>query len=121
VNPSNKATASTRAALLRYRIAAYVVGVGLIILVCIGMPLKYWGDNESVVAIVGPLHGFLYMVFLLITLDLSVRLRWPIHWVLGIMAAGTIPFLSFVVERIVTRKVHTQLADAAVPAGQASA
>jgi integral membrane protein len=114
VNPSIKA------ALTRYRIAAYVVGIGLVILVCVGMPLKYWGDNDSVVAIVGPLHGFLYMVFLLITLDMSVRLRWPIHWVLGIMAAGTIPFLSFVVERIVTKKVHAQLEAAAVPAGQSA-
>ena len=112
---------SIKAALTRYRIAAYVVGVGLVILVCIGMPLKYWGDNESVVAIVGPLHGFLYMVFLLITLDLSVRLRWPIHWVLGVMAAGTIPFLSFVVERIVTKNVTAKYAPAKAPVGQASA
>ena len=34
-----------RAALLRYRIMAYVVGMLLVVLVLVGMPLKYLGDN----------------------------------------------------------------------------
>ena len=38
-----------RAALLRYRFMAYLVGTLLIVLVCIGMPLKYIWDNDSVV------------------------------------------------------------------------
>ncbi len=39
-----------RSALLRYRIMAYVVGVLLVVLVCVGLPLKYiWGDGRVVV------------------------------------------------------------------------
>ena len=89
-------------ALLRYQIIAYVVGVGLIVLVLIGVPLKYGADVDSVVAIVGPLHGVLYVVYLLLTLDLARRIRLnPIIMIL-VMLAGTIPFLSFVAERKMT-------------------
>jgi integral membrane protein len=89
---------SVRDALLRYRIIAYVVGVGLIILVLIGVPLKYGADIDGVVAVVGPLHGVLYIVYLLLTLDLARRVRLnPIVTIL-VMVAGTIPFLSFVAE-----------------------
>lgn len=89
---------SVQDALLRYRFIAYVVGVGLIILVLIGVPLRYGAGIDGVVAVVGPLHGVLYIVYLLLTLDLARRVRLnPIVTVLA-MAAGTIPFLSFVAE-----------------------
>lgn len=92
-------------ALLRYRVIAYVVGVGLIVLVLVGVPLKYAGNSDGVVAVVGPLHGFLYIVYLLLTLDLARRIRLnPVIAVL-IMAAGTIPFLSFVGERYMSHLV----------------
>jgi integral membrane protein len=91
-----------RASLLFYRILAYVVGVGLIVLVLVGVPLKYLADSPGVVAVVGPLHGFLYMVYLVATVNLAFRARWsPVKTVL-VMLAGTIPFVSFVAERKVT-------------------
>lgn len=91
-----------RASLLFYRTLAYVVGVGLIILVLVGVPLKYLADSPGVVSVVGPLHGFLYMVYLVATVNLAFRARWsPVKTVL-VMLAGTIPFVSFVAERKVT-------------------
>ena len=91
-------------ALTRYRIIAWAVGVLLIALVLVGMPLKYLGDNDAVVAAVGPLHGFLYMIYLVATFDLSRRTHWPLRRMLLVMLAGTIPFFSFWAERTVTRK-----------------
>jgi integral membrane protein len=91
-----------RASLLFYRVLAYTVGVGLVILVLVAMPLKYFADSPTLVAIVGPLHGFLYMVYLVAAVNLAFRSRWsPVKTVL-VMLAGTIPFLSFVAERKVT-------------------
>ncbi|MDQ4039426.1 MAG: DUF3817 domain-containing protein [Actinomycetota bacterium] len=100
--------AGTNAALLRYRIIAIVVGLGLIALVLIGMPLKYLGDNSSVVTIVGPAHGALYVLYLIAAFDLSQRSKWSWTGTLAVLLAGTIPFLSFVAERVVTRRVHAQ-------------
>ncbi|WP_163548482.1 DUF3817 domain-containing protein [Candidatus Frankia nodulisporulans] len=112
LSPSRPAASSTpaaiRGALLRYRVIAYVVGVGLILLVCVGMPLKYGADISTVVAIVGPVHGVLYVVYLACTYDLATRCRLPLGRAVLVMLAGTIPFLSFVAERKVTTFVRRQ-------------
>jgi integral membrane protein len=92
-------------ALTRYRIIAWIVGVVLIALVVVGMPLKYLGGNDSVVATVGPFHGFLYMVYLVLSFDLGRRARWPLTRMVLVMLAGTVPFVSFWAERVVTRWV----------------
>lgn len=94
-----------RGALLRFRIMAYVTGVGLIVLCCIGVPLRYAGGNDTVVAIVGPAHGVFYILYLLASLELAVRGRWRLDRLILVMAAGTIPFMSFVAERNVTAHV----------------
>ncbi|BAL86273.1 hypothetical protein AMIS_10530 [Actinoplanes missouriensis 431] len=91
-------------ALTRYRTIAWIVGVFLIALVLIGMPLKYLADNDTVVAMIGPLHGFLYMVYLVLTFDLARRAKWPFGRMVIVMLAGTIPFFSFWAERQVTRR-----------------
>lgn len=89
-------------ALTRYRVMAYVVGAWLILLVLVAMPLKYLADSPTLVEIVGPVHGFLYMIYLVTTVDLAFRARWsPVKTVL-VMLAGTVPFVSFVAERRVT-------------------
>jgi integral membrane protein len=90
-------------ALTRYRIIAWIVGVCLLALVVVGMPLKYLGDNDVVVATVGPAHGFLFMVYLVLTFDLARRAGWALPRMLLVMAAGTIPFLSFWAERKVSQ------------------
>jgi integral membrane protein len=68
------------------------------------MPLKYLADNDTVVAAVGPAHGFLFMVYLALTFDLSRRVNWPFKRMVLVMLAGTIPFLSFWAEHKVTRE-----------------
>jgi integral membrane protein len=92
-----------RRALTAYRVMAWVVGVWLIVLVFVAMPLKYLADSPTMVEIVGPVHGFLYMAYLAVTLTLAYRARWsPVRTIL-VMLAGTVPFMSFVAERRVTR------------------
>ena len=99
-----------RGALTRYRVMAYVVGVLLAILVCVGLPLKYiWGDGR-VVTWTGMPHGWLYMLLLITAYDLGRRVKWSIKWFLLIMAAGTIPFLSFVAEHFATKNVRATIA-----------
>ena len=94
------------AALARYRAMAYIVGVVLLVLVLVAMPLKYLADEPGLVAAIGPVHGFLFIVYVLATADLAVRNRWDLTRTVLVMLAGTVPFLSFVVERRVTREVH---------------
>ena len=92
-------TPAVRGALIRYRVIAWVVGVMLLLLVFVAMPLKYFADNPSAMDVIGPLHGFLYMVYLVGTFDLFRRVRWSFPRLVVMALAGTIPFLSFYAER----------------------
>lgn len=97
--------AGLRPALTRYRIIAYVVGVMLLLLVFLAMPLKYFADNPGPMNVIGPAHGFLYVVYLLGTFDLGRRAKFSLLKMVLVALAGTIPFLSFVAERRLSREL----------------
>jgi integral membrane protein len=99
-----------RNALLRYRIMAYTVGCVLVVLMCVGLPLKYFGNNDIVVLYTAVPHGYLYMVLLITAIDLGRRAHWGWKRLLLIALAGTVPFLSFVAERSATKDVRRKLA-----------
>jgi integral membrane protein len=95
-----------RAALTRYRVMAYVVGTALLVLVFVAMPLKYVFHDERVISVVGPMHGFLYMVYLVVAFDLAHRHHWPLRQTVLLLLAGTVPFLTFIAERRVTQRLR---------------
>ena len=99
-----------RASLVRYRVMAYAVGIGLVILVLVGMPLRYAAGQPDVVHVVGPLHGFLYIVYLVAAADLVRRLGWPVSQLAPVILSGLVPFLAFYVERRVTARVEAEIA-----------
>lgn len=101
-----------RGALLRYRIMAYTVGTLLVILICVGLPLKYGAHIDTVVTWTAIPHGWLYMILLITAFDLGRRARWPWKRLILIALAGTVPFLSFVAERSATKDVRAKLAAA---------
>ena len=102
----NRRTRGIPAALVRYRTMAWIVGVMLILLVLVAIPIQVWGHNDGPVSVIGTAHGFLYCVYLLAAFDLALRGRWTAKGTILVLLAGTIPFLSFVAERIVTRKTR---------------
>lgn len=109
-NPAQAVSASgIRGALARYRVMAYVVGVGLLAL-CVSMVLEYGFDQEQFTRIVGPVHGFLYIVYLVATVDLALKARWSMKGTVLVLLAGMVPFVSFVAERRVTHKVRDGVA-----------
>ena len=102
-----------RNAWIRYRIMAYLVGCLLVVLVCVGLPLKYLGNDSTVVTWTAIPHGYLYMILLITAVDLGRRAKWTWKRLILIALAGTIPFLSFVAERSATKDVRAKLAAAA--------
>lgn len=126
----------TRGALKRYRVMALIVGTGLALLCFVGIPVQVVGHYvdhvgswplaskwpwTSVAAIIGPIHGFAYIVYLLACLDLAGRARLRPGQLLAMVASGLLPLLAFYTERRVVKRVEAQLAlGADAPPGPAA-
>ena len=92
-----------------YRTMAYVTGTMLCILVFVCIPVQVWGHNASPANIVGTMHGFLYIVYIVVAFAMTraVRMKIASPATIIVLLAGTIPVLTFVVERWVTRRYIT--------------
>ncbi|MBC2586997.1 MULTISPECIES: DUF3817 domain-containing protein [Rhodococcus] len=91
-------------ALTRYRALAWITGVWLLVLTG-EMVAKYILKVENVPGWIAVVHGWVYAVYLVLTLDLAIKVRWPAGRTIGTLLAGTIPFLSFFVEHQRTKQV----------------
>ena len=96
-------------ALLRYRIMAYVVGLGLVVLVFVGVPLQVAG-HPAVANVVGVIHGIFYIVYLLAAYALYRKAHFTLGQLVAMVLAGFVPFLAFYVERRTTRRIGRDLA-----------
>jgi integral membrane protein len=101
--PSERLAAAS-GALTRYRIMAFVTGV-VLLTGCLALILKGAGvpHMEPWTGFVWVAHGYLYLVYVIITAILGTRLRWPLPRYVLVMLAGTIPTMSFVAEHFVTK------------------
>ena len=93
-----------RSALTWYRVLAWTTGVWLIALVY-EMVLKYIVKVEDPPNWIGVVHGWVYFVYLLLTANLAVKVRWPIAKTVGVLLAGTVPLLGIIVEQVQTREI----------------
>jgi integral membrane protein len=92
-------------ALLRYRIAAYLVGT-LLLLACLSWLL--YGLGEPSFQWIWIAHGWFYIVYLILAFDLHRRVRWPLLRLFEMLVAGLLPGLTFVIERDINRFAHRQ-------------
>ncbi|WP_281257198.1 DUF3817 domain-containing protein [Knoellia remsis] len=103
---------AARKALTFFKVMAFVVGVGLLVLV-VELVLEYFtamsGPNNPLRWWPQP-HGFIYMVYLVATANLGFKVGWSLPKMVGVMLAGCVPFLSFWVERKMATDVEARLA-----------
>lgn len=103
-----------------YRVLAFVVGV-LLLALSVGMVLKYLlteGTDlqmlgDSLTAVVALMHGWIYIVYVVVAFLLSRRAEWSLQFLVVMLLAGLIPVLIFWVEhRVATRlrAEHPELA-----------
>ena len=93
-------------ALGRFRSMAIICGINLILLV-IYMIAKYAFsafDNGNPFIFIPIAHGYFYIVYILTVLQLAVQKRITLPVIIALIAAGTIPFASFVAERKIVAK-----------------
>ena len=92
-----------RSAALRYRVMAYITGVLIIVVCFIGIPLQVAAHNTFIVNEIGTLHGFLYIVYIIFAYILAQKLKMRMGPTVLLLLAGTIPVMTFFVERWMMR------------------
>lgn len=128
--PRPEAYPKIRGALRFYQITSFITGVLLLALV-IEMVFKYAFHLEfDAFGALGPIalvqdgsttginlsrwilivHGWFYVVYLVACYLLWQWMRWPLVSLLAMAAGGVVPFMSFVTEHLMTRRVRAELA-----------
>ena len=111
-SPAVREPAKARTALGRYRVMAYVTGVMLLVLV-VEIVLKYVVNAPDGVLRwiewVPFAHGWVYVLYLVTVLDLWSKMRWGFGRLVGMVLAGVVPVMSFVVERRVHADAEASL------------
>jgi integral membrane protein len=98
---------SLNGAFLRYRILAWVTGVvlaALTVWLVVGYGFLDYANVESkpgLYSLLWMLHGWLYVVYLIVGVDLAFRVKYSVIRTIAILVAGTIPFASFFAEALV--------------------
>ena len=92
-----------RAAVLRYRVMAYITGVLIIVVCFVGIPLQIAAHNTFIVNQIGTVHGYLYIVYVIVAYILAQKLKMKLWPTILLLLAGTIPILTFFVERWMNR------------------
>jgi integral membrane protein len=96
-------------AFLRYRIMAWVTGVVLATLtiwLVVGYGFLDYANTEAkpdLYRLLWMAHGWLYVIYLVVGVDLAFRVRYSVWRTLLILIAGTVPFASFFAEAAVHR------------------
>ena len=99
-----------------YRVMAYVTGVVLVIL-CVMALLQLAISDGGLVNVLSQVHGVLYIGYLAAAYLLARRLRLAPGPTVLMLLAGTIPVLTFVVERHVTHRYLEPALAGGAPAG----
>jgi integral membrane protein len=92
-----------RGAALRYRVMAYITGVLIIVVCFVGIPLQVAAHNTFITNYVATVHGWLYVVYVIFAYILARKLKMKIGPTVLLLLAGTVPIMTFFVERWVNR------------------
>jgi integral membrane protein len=89
-------------ALARFRLMANVAGVMSLLLWLVYLPIKLTATHDNVptlIRLIAVVHGFAYMVYVLVTFNYCFAVRNPLKIAVFYMLAGTFPIASFVADR----------------------
>jgi integral membrane protein len=93
----------------RLRLLGLAEGISLLILIGIGVPMKYVGHDPALVRAMGPVHGLLFLLYVLNTLRVGVEYGWRFQqttW--KVLLACIIPFGTFYIDHRILAPLQRQ-------------
>lgn len=93
----------------RLRILALLEGLSLIVLIGIAVPLKYLFQDQALVKAMGPVHGMLFILFIINTISVGIEYKWKFKettW--KVLLACIVPFGTFYVDHTILSKMQRE-------------
>ncbi|WP_409253995.1 DUF3817 domain-containing protein [Bacillus sp. SCS-153A] len=82
----------------RFRMMGFIEGASLLILLFIAMPLKYIAGIPEAVSVVGALHGFFFILYLVVIAYTTFKVRWAFKWIFGSVLVAFVPFGNMMLD-----------------------
>lgn len=76
-----------------------IEGISYLLLLGVAMPLKYMADIPQAVKIVGAIHGFLFVLFMLALVRVWLKIKWPYEKIAMAFLLSIIPFGTFYLDK----------------------
>lgn len=80
------------------RMVGIAEGISFIVLLFIAMPLKYAAGYPLAVTVVGSIHGFLFITYLIAMIRALLEYKWGMKKISGVFVAAIVPFGTFILD-----------------------
>ena len=82
-----------------FRITSYLEGISYLLLLGVGVPLKYLAGNDVIVKSLGMPHGILFMAYIFLAIIIKQKMNWDNKTIIIVLIASVIPFGTFYVDK----------------------
>jgi len=103
-------------ALARFRAISLVEGTSFLVLLLVGMPLKYMAGMPTPNMIIGWVHGLLFILYLVMLGFVSADRQWPLKRSALALIAAVVPLGPFVFDRSLREELEADETGAEVGA-----
>ena len=79
----------------RLRVIGFAEGVSYLLLLFIAVPLKRLGGHPEAVQVLGPIHGLLFLLYVLTVIQGKIEYGWPLGKTAMALLASIIPGGTF--------------------------
>lgn len=86
------------------RVLGWLEGGSFLLLMFVGMPLKYMAGNPAVVKALGMPHGILFIAYVVMANMIAEEMNWPLKVRAYALLAAIFPFGTFLFEHKFLKK-----------------
>lgn len=93
----------------KLRIAGFLEGISLIVLLGVCMPMKYLWDIPDPTKYVGTAHGLLFILYCILLAIVTFETKWGFRLFIFSFLASIIPFGTFLADQYIFKKYSEKL------------
>lgn len=90
----------------RLRLIGFLEGISLLVLIFVAVPMKHIYQNPELSKLLGPVHGAIFILFVLNTMSVGIEQNWKFKnttWKL--LVACFIPFGTFYIDHTILKNI----------------